>query len=175
MLLSGWSPTHARSTFSSMARCLPRALMTGVPSGTTGACIVAEMFQKCSITQHCASVCMCLRSCIHLQALLKAGTSWPELGEQAAGGNRISTFTDPAAGTQQRRGLGACKAQQDTKNSCTIKQKPCFGKQNNQESKQNCKHSFPVRQCSPTRGIAYKIRARLISCWSTGPQGKRGD
>ena len=37
MLDSGGRPTHARSTFSSIARCLPSALTTGVPCGTSGA------------------------------------------------------------------------------------------------------------------------------------------
>jgi len=39
MLLSGASPTQARKMFSSMARCLLRALMHGVPLGTRGALV----------------------------------------------------------------------------------------------------------------------------------------
>jgi hypothetical protein len=37
MLLSGGRPTSARMKFSRQARCLERALITGVPSGTRGA------------------------------------------------------------------------------------------------------------------------------------------
>lgn len=39
MLLSGGRPTQARRMFSNMARCLLRALTTGVPSGTSGALV----------------------------------------------------------------------------------------------------------------------------------------
>jgi len=37
MLCSGGRPTHARKKFSSAARCLPSALTTGAPDGTSGA------------------------------------------------------------------------------------------------------------------------------------------
>ena len=39
MLLSGGRPTHARITFSSIARCLASALTTGAPEGTIGALV----------------------------------------------------------------------------------------------------------------------------------------
>ena len=56
MLLSGCKPTQARSTFSSMALCLPRALMTGVPSGTTGA-YIAIMIPQCSCQDAGRTLC----------------------------------------------------------------------------------------------------------------------